>query len=264
VVLERLISIREAIRHPLWMLVIGAVVAAVSVVISFFIFQRSIGLFTSFLITFAMTPFMVNLITFEEAREEQLLKKGTKLNFLQRHRQILLVYSAFFVGVILSLSFTYLLLPETTVEKIFEDQLNEIKLIRGSLLVPDIFERILINNIGVLLISFFFSFLFGAGAIFILSWNASILATAIGLTAKSAGGITGLPIAVLTFFPHGSLEILAYFIGGIAGGLVSASIVKRKSTMFLTMLKDGLLLLAVAAGMLVVAAFIEVTAVALL
>jgi uncharacterized membrane protein SpoIIM required for sporulation len=254
-VLERLISLRSGIKQPIWMFFIGGAVSLVSLFIAYYIFQTSVGMFTSLLITIAMMPFMLNLITYEEEKEE--LESITEMNFLQRHKMTLKVYIAFFAGVILSLSMIYMILPQTFVDKIFADQINQINTIRGSFLFADTFSKILINNIGVLLLSFLFSFLFGAGAVFILAWNASVLATAIGIAAKSYGGIGALPLAILTYFPHGSLEILAYFIGGIAGGLISTVIMRRKSGKFWFIMKDGLQLMIISVVILVIAGLIE-------
>jgi uncharacterized membrane protein SpoIIM required for sporulation len=255
-VLERLISLRSAIKQPMWMFFIGGAVALVSLFIAYYIFQTSVGMFTSLLITIAMMPFMVNLITYEEEKEEQ-ESDITKMNFLQRHKMTLKVYVAFFAGVILSLSVIYMILPQEFVDKIFADQINQINTIRGDILFSDTFSKILMNNIGVLLLSFLFSFLFGAGAVFILAWNASVLSTAIGIAAKSYGGIGALPLAILTYFPHGSLEILAYFIGGIAGGLISTVITRRKSGKFWFIMKDGLQLMVISVVILVIAGLIE-------
>ncbi len=256
-VLERLVSLRDALKNPWWVFVIGGIVSVTCLFISFIIFPQSVGLYTTFLITIAMTPFMVNLISYEEAREEQIIAKGSKLNLLQRHKEILIVYAAFFSGMILSLSIIFLMLPHTIVEKLFSDQVEAIKIIRGNVVFLDNFQKILVNNVGVLFIAFLFSFLFGAGAIFILTWNATILSTAIGLTAKSVGGVTALPFAILFYFPHGSLEILAYFIGAVAGGIVSVAVTKRKTKLLSIVLRDSLMLLVVAVVILIVASSIE-------
>lgn len=256
-VLEKIVSIRAAIRKPEWMFIIGGVVSVVCTFIAFLVFPSSVGLFLVFLITVVMTPFMVNLMSYEEAETEVQIERRIKLNFFQRHEDMLKIYIAFFTGMILSLSILFLILPEKTVEKVFEDQVNEINIVRGSIIFPSTFQKILFNNISVLLLSFFFAFLFGSGAIFILSWNASVLAAAIGLLAKSIGGVKGLPVAVLTFFPHGSLEIIAYFIAGIAGGLASAVVARRRSKWFWVVMKDSSKLMAVAASFLIIAAIIE-------
>jgi len=162
------------------------------------------------------------------------------------------------------MSLIYLILPENVVEKIFSDQIAEINAIRGQIIFFDNFQKIIVNNIGVLFLSFVFSFLFGAGAVFILAWNASVLAAAIGITAKTFGSaVVGLPVAILVFLPHGILEILAYFIGAVAGGLISTVIMRKNSKKFWFVISDGLQLMLVAAVLLVVAAIVESAAIVL-
>ncbi len=256
-VLEKLVTIRQAVKHPLWMFVIGALVSVISLFISFLVFPTSIGLFTSILVTFIMTPFMVNLLTYESFMTELEIKKKIMQNFFQRHWDMLLVYTAFFSGMIVALSLTFIFLPEETVEKLFQDQINEIKLIRGSFLSASTFLKITINNIGVLLLALLFAFIFGSGAIFILSWNASVLSAAIGLTAKSIGGVSGIPVALVTYLPHGIFEIGAYFLAGIAGGILSALVMRRKTELFGVMVKDSIKVIALAVVLLIIGSVIE-------
>src|SRR6058998_2040403 len=109
-VLEELVTVKEALRHPLWMFAIGGIVSILSFLVAFFIFPTSAGTFATFLITIAMTPFMVNLVTYEEAHEEEQIKQHRKMNFLARHKQILEIYSSFFSGIIVILSIAFLLL----------------------------------------------------------------------------------------------------------------------------------------------------------
>jgi len=255
-VLERLESIRDAIRNPWHMIPLGIVISSISLFIAFLMTSESVGMFTSFIITIAMMPFMVNLITYEETREEQMAEK-MRGNIFQRHREILSIYGAFFAGMLIALTLIFLFLPTDIVDKLFGDQIKQIEIIRGHATIFSTYEKIVVTNIGVLLLSFVFSFLFGAGAMFILAWNASVLATVIGITAKDFGGLAGLPIAVATFLPHGTLEILAYFIGGIAGGLVSVAITRKKSKWFGFILKDSFKLLGTAVIILLIAGGIE-------
>ena len=257
-VLERLISSKDAIKQPTWMFVIGGIVSVISLFVAYFVFQTSIGIFTSLLVTVTLTPLVLNLLRYDEEKEEQ-EKDLDKMNFIQRilfHKEILIAYTAFFAGMILVFSIIYLLLPEATSQKIFADQINEINTIRGKFLFTDTLFNIIKNNISVLILSFLFSFVFGAGAIFILSWNASVLSTAIGMIAKPYG-VVGLPIGIGTYAIHGSLEILAYFIAAIAGGLVSAAIMRRQNGKFWIVLKDSLQLIAISAVILVIAGLIE-------
>jgi hypothetical protein len=255
-VLERLVSIKDALKRPWWMFVIGGVISVTCLFISYFVFQGSIGLLSSLLVTIAMTPFMLGLSRYDEAKEEQ-EKNFSEMNFIERHRDIIKIYTSFFAGMILSLSILYMILPEPFSQKLFQDQENEINAIRGKFFSLETFEKIITNNLGVLFLSFLFSFVFGAGAVFILSWNATVLATAIGMSAKNIGGIKALPMATLMFFPHGSLEILAYFIGGIAGGLVSVVITRRHSKNFWFIVKDSTLLMLGSVILLIAAGMIE-------
>lgn len=256
-VLEKIVTIRQAVKHPLWMFVIGAIVSIISLFISFLVFPESVGLFTTVLITFIMTPFMVNLLTHETFVTELDIKKKITQNFFQRHRNMLMVYIAFFSGMIVALSLVFIFLPEETVEKLFNDQITEIKLIRGSFLDIGTFTKITINNIGVLFLSLLFAFIFGSGAIFILAWNASVLAAAIGLTAKSIGGVYGIPVALITYMPHGIFEIGAYFLAGIAGGILSALVMQRKNELFGVMVRDTIKVVVLAVILLLIGSAIE-------
>jgi len=256
-VLERLVNVRMALKQPFWVFILGGFVSTICLAISFFVFQTSVGLLSNFLITFAVMPFMLDFIKYEGSKMEQEAEYLEKMNIFQRHRTVLLVYVAFFAGMLLTQSIIYFMVPETLSQKLFEDQVNQIKIIRGKVTFGGTFESILLNNLGVLFLSFVFSFLFGAGAIFILSWNASVLSAAIGMSAKSIGGFKAIPLAVLSYFPHGSLEILAYFIGGIAGGLVSVAFTKRHMGKFNFIIVDSLELMAGSVALLVAAGLIE-------
>ncbi len=143
------------------------------------------------------------------------------LVFLSFYREIISCFIAVFAGITLVFSLLYLILPPEISSKTFRTQIDEIRAIRGYFWFGGTFQTIFINNVGVLFLSFLFSFIYGSGAIFILAWNASILATAASMLAQSLGGITKLPIALLSYMPHGSLEIVAYFLAAVAGGILS-------------------------------------------
>jgi len=199
---------------------------------------------------------MNRLLRYEEHEDEAMMETHT---FFQRYGDIIFAYVALFSGMIIAMSLSFVILPETFVETVFSDQINEVNLIRGKFDFGNKFVEIFANNSSVLTLSFLFSFLFGSGAIFILAWNASVLSSAIGLIAKSSGGLIALPSAVLMFIPHGSFEIGAYFIGAIAGGLVSAAVTRRKSVKFWHVVRDSMKLLAIAFVFLIIGGIIETT-----
>jgi hypothetical protein len=180
------------------------------------------------------------------------------LIFLSFYREIVILFIAIFSGMTLVFSLIYLLLPPEVAERSFQTQINEIKAIRGYFWFGGTFQTILVNNIGVLFLSFLFSFIYGSGAIFILAWNASILATAASMLAKSLGGAYKLPIALLSYMPHGSLEIVAYFLAAIAGGIASYHLTKGGKIRVI--FEDCLFLLALGIVFILLGAIVEVAA----
>jgi hypothetical protein len=177
------------------------------------------------------------------------------LIFFSFYREVIMSFAAIFVGMVLVFSIIYLILPTEIAEKSFQTQINEIKAIRGYFWFGGTFQTILINNMGVLFLSFIFSFIYGSGAIFILAWNASILATAASMFAKSLGGAYKLPIALLSYMPHGSLEIVAYFLAAIAGGITSYHFMKGKN--FISSLIDSAFLFSLGMVFILLGAIVE-------
>ncbi|MCH8520270.1 MAG: stage II sporulation protein M [Nanoarchaeota archaeon] len=81
----------------------------------------------------------------------------------------------------------------------------------------DLFTIILLNNLIVGLFTFLLSFLVFSGMIFVLVWNASLVAYYLySLQSSQTALITSLLI-----LPHGLLEVGGYVLAGIAGGLLA-------------------------------------------
>ena len=57
------------------------------------------------------------------------------------------------------------------------------------------------NNIYVMIFTLIFSLIFGAGAIFILIWNASVIAAAIGVFTRYSVG--EIPLGIARYMIHG-------------------------------------------------------------
>jgi uncharacterized membrane protein SpoIIM required for sporulation len=256
VVVEKIISVEKATKNIVWVFVASGFISVFCLLIALLTFRSQVGLFTTMLITIVSLPFMYNLLKAQEAKQEELWAKEKSL--FQRHRKIVEIYAAFFSGIILTMSIIYLMLPPEVAESIFREQIREIEAIRSRVIFPSIFQTILLNNLTVLTLSFLLAFLISAGAIFVLAWNATILSTAIGLAAKD---IFRLPHAILMFFPHGSLEFLAYFLAVISGGILSVAITRRKSKRFWFVFQDCILLLLIGVWLIVLAAFVEIFAI---
>ena len=103
------------------------------------------------------------------------------------------------------------------------------------------YSQILFNNIKVLAFCILFAFVYGAGAIFILTWNATVIGTAIGNfirsnigayastvgIAKAGAYFQVVSLGLLRYAIHGIPEITAYFIAGLAGGIISVAVIRN-------------------------------------
>ena len=174
------------------------------------------------------------------------------LIFFSFYREVVISFVAIFAGITLVFSILYISLPREIAEITFKTQIDEIKAIRGYFWFGEKFQTILIHNIGVLFLSFLFSFIYGSGAIFVLAWNASILATAASMVAKSP---YELPVTLLSYMPHGSLEIVAYFLGAIAGGIASFYLIRSNDVK--NLLGDTSFLLSLGILFLLLGAIVE-------
>lgn len=270
-VLESLVGVKFAQKQPHTMLVLGFLYASIGVFLAAWIFPSSPSLPAVFLTTMAAIPTMVRALKIESKEGEKLLKRYI---FIGPHMDIFLLYSCLFVGFLSSFVFWYTILPTESSLKLFSAQIETIRAINGAAIFGEYFNAIFYNNIKVLMFCILFSFLYGAGAVFILCWNASVIATAIGNLlrneiSKLAGvvgmeSITGYFMAVNISFAryllHGFPEVFAYLLGGIAGGIISAAVVRHniKSREFLSVVVDSIDLIIIAFSLLILGAFIEV------
>ena len=108
-------------------------------------------------------------------------------------------------------------------------------------------------------------------ALFILIWNASVIATAVGTLIKNklaeTASIAGLSLfslyfgtttfSFLKYMLHGILEITAYFIVALAGGILSMALIK-KDLSYDSIMTDVLDLVLISIGFLLVGGIVEV------
>jgi len=261
------------LKKKLWQVFLtGFFYSLVGLMLAYFVFKEVSGILMVFLIVFATIPMVYITIK----REEELdLKYDNEWKLLKEHTKLLVFLMILFFGITAALTLAYIFLPQQVVDTIFSLQKNAIvnvnSNVQGKITQFTLFTRIFINNVKVLFFCLVFSFLYGTGAMFILTWNASVIATAMGNLIKSklaeATSLIGLPsisayfsITTFSFFrymTHGIFEIAAYFIGGLAGGIVSIALIKH-NLQENRVLIDSLDLVLISVGFLIVAALIEV------
>ena len=266
-VLESLFPDKKIRSKPLDMFALSFVVTLVSIFLAYSVFPKYSGIIAPLLTAVAMAPLIYRIFGQEEEEIKQVVHKRLVRGFLQRHDDTIALFSLFFVGSFLANFLVAAFLPETFVKTSFEPQLNDIaavqslsKSISGQFLGNDLMSLIAVNNLKVMVFSFLLSFLFATGATFILSWNASILA--IYLASFWRQGLIDQLVATTTgIFPHAVIEITAYFLAGIGGGILSAGMVREHffTPEFKLVLRDSLMLMGMAVVFVVVGAYVEVS-----
>jgi uncharacterized membrane protein SpoIIM required for sporulation len=290
-VLENIISPENAENRPVLLMFLGFLYTTLAIFLSYYVFESNSTIFMVFLTTIVAAPLMYNLMKMEEEKDLTDLEEKA---LLKEHSKALKALMFLFIGATLCFAFWYVVLPGDMVSTLFYSQESTINRINSrvvagvssdasSVAAPitgavtssaDIFGKIFLNNIQVLLFCILFSFIYGAGALFILIWNASIVGTAMGmfirgsielLSSTACGPNIGttfcaVSLSIFRYAIHGIPEILAYFIAALAGGIISIAVINQEfnSRKFEHILVDSADLLMLAIGVLFLAAILEV------
>ncbi len=279
--LEMLINPMKAERRPWELFFVGAFYASLSILLVNWIFAQDAVLsrysgilVVTFTVMFSM-PFVYYTIRLEEKKSVQLAGRGM-LSLLKEHERAIFAFMWLFIGFVIALSFWYAMLSST---QSFRAQIETYCLINRpaafdscvkqygvkdvTTTVPFLTNKerlflIFTNNIYVLLFTLVFSLIFGAGVIFILAWNASVIAAGVGIFTNSS--LASLPLGLFRFMIHGIPEIASYFIVALAGGMVSVAIIKHETgtEKFWQVLHDSINLIILAVIILFLAALMEV------
>lgn len=277
--LEMLINPKKAERQPWELFIVGAFYASLSMLLVHWIFaedpvlSRYSGiLIVTFTVMFSM-PFVYYTIRYEE---KKVSTKVGMLRLLEEHRRAIYAFLFLFVGFVVAFSFWYIMLssseyfraqietycsinrPSSIEECAKQYGLKDYSYTTGAATSNERLFLIFANNMYVLVFTLVFSLIFGAGVIFILAWNASVIAAAIGIFTKSE--LLSLPLGLARYLIHGIPEIASYFIVALAGGMVSIAVIKHETgtEKFWEVLQDSINLIIVAVVILFIAALIEV------
>lgn len=262
-VLESLFPAKKILNKPLDMLLLSLIISFFCIFAAYQIFPAYTGIIAPLLITITMTPLVYRIFIYEEEIEREEAEHKISETFFERHGETILLFTLFFIGNFIAVFLITIFLPERFVFEAFSQQFDTIKSITSftgyTLTTPSILQTIVFNNLKVMLFSFLLSFLFGTGALFILSWNASVLSLYLATFIRKGFYIEFINKAA-GITPHAPVEILAYFLAGIAGGILSVGIIREKikSKEFFLVLKDSILMLILAVFSVVFGAFIEV------
>lgn len=222
--------------------------------------------FTSLL----LLPELYKIFSIEERQEAR--EASVSLGALWRDDiDVIKIYIFLFLGILLVYSLGTILLPSFQTNLLFREQL-EIRLGQGfagsataGLFSPALFIDLLSNNFLVLMACFILALLTGDGAIFLITWNASVWGTLFGFTAKNAAIFSGQHVVVVFLlvmvivFWHMIIEAISYFLAAIAGSVISKDVLLERfaSHRFFEVFGMNLYLLLFAFIFLVAGALIE-------
>jgi len=275
--LESLLSAKKAEKKPWEMFFVGLVYVSVAVLFCLWIFQGYGGFVLVSLTMLASTILIYNIIKLEELKDKKIANEWL---LLKEHSKALSFFMFLFLGFVVAFSLWYVFLPGDTASVLFKEQITTINKINTPPEVASVIDlyatvgKIFWNNFRVLGLSLIFSLFYGMGAIFILTWNASVIGAAIGnfirnslSTYANTLGFNSmsaylhvLSIGLLRYLTHGVIEISAYFLAGLAGGIISVAVVRHDfmSKKFKHIISDATDLVIISIAILFLAALVEV------
>lgn len=276
-VLESLINPLKAEKSPWELFFIGFVYTTVAIFLSIWVFKNQSGLVSVFFVVMAALPLFYHTMILEESKDLKIFKEW---RLLREHSKALWFFIFFFLGCTVAYTIWYSVFSDNVTMEVFRIQTDTIAEINSNVVAVTglsfansfkVFLSIFANNVSVMVFSMFFSFVYGAGALFILSWNASVIGVAFGSFIKfqvlhlssSATSFVYFKAACLSLFRyliHGIPEISAYFIAGLAGGIFSVAIIQRNfgAKNIERVILDCAVLMLVAFAVVFVAGIIEV------
>ncbi len=265
-VIESLVNPFKAERNPWEMFFVGLFYSSVAILLSVWVFKPHASLVMVFLTVTACVPIMYGTMKLEEKKD---LEIESEKILIKEHGKALSFFIFLFLGITISFTLWYIFLPADITQSVFSIQTKTITDINTQITGQSInqlalFSKIFLNNLKVLIFCLIFAFIYGFGAIFILTWNASVIGTAIGNFVRSNVTSVGhyfeiTSLGLLRYMIHGIPEILAYFMGGLAAGIVSVAVIRHdfKSDKFRHVLLDSADLLLLSLATLLIAALIE-------
>lgn len=276
--LESMINPARLEKGPLKMLFIGLLYASLSILLVEWFFSGDAVLYNysgiivvTFCVMFSI-PFMFYIIKIEEEEDEEV---SGFFGVWKAHSDAIYAFMWLFFGFIIAFSFWYIILQD---QNLFNAQIETYCMINAPGTIEDCVQKynfgsasptgaatkearflsIISNNIYVMIFTLIFSLIFGAGAIFILAWNASVIATAIGVFTQY--NVNEIPIGLARYMIHGFPEIAAYFVTALAGGIFGVDIMRNgfANLKSLRVVENVFILLSIAILLIVFAGVVEI------
>lgn len=238
-------------KKPAFAAIAAAFFVLIGFIAAFFVFSASMSIAMVAFGSLLLLPFIIKIL---EPNTDYEPPRGKPLNvshILKEHNLLIVFYVFLFFGMALEYTLLFAVLPPTLSDAAFSNQMAMIGP-AGQFSMPDAFVSILGNNFMILVIAFALSVFFGAGSIFVLNYNASIAGVLYGSAFRTLiWGTPPVAANLLLFLPHTILEILAYLLAAVGGGILVRGINREN-------VRDSSVLFVISLVILIVAAVIEV------
>ncbi len=262
-------------RKGIYAFLLGVGYSIIGVLIASILFPGDPALVAVAFTSMLLLPELYKIFSIEE-RQESLEQRVSLRSLWRDDIEVIRIYIFLFLGIMLVYSIGTILLPELQANNLFREQL-EIRFgqgfagsatagsATGEIFSSGLFFVLLTNNFLVLMACFILALLAGDGAIFLISWNASVWGTIFGLTAKNAALFSGqhplyfFGLIMAIVFPHMIIEAISYFLAAISGSVISKDVLLEQfaSERFFEVFGFNLYLLLFALLFLLLGAIIE-------
>jgi uncharacterized membrane protein SpoIIM required for sporulation len=252
-------------KNPFHVFGLGFFYASFGLFLALALFYDNVSLVMVFLTALASFHFMYVSINNEEDYDIRIANEN---KLLKRHIHLIVLFLLLFFGFFSAYTFWSIALPAETSNHLFDTQSDAIlsvnQVVKAKALSAEHFFPIFTHNIKVLFFFFAFSFLFGAGAIYLLVYNASVGGIFIGSFIQSQlsnfSGFSAVVLGLARYLPHATLEFGGYLFGALAGGIISVALIKRHHATpeFTRILLDASWLIGIAVVTLFFAGIVEV------
>ncbi|VVB81891.1 Stage II sporulation protein M [uncultured archaeon] len=256
-VLEQFLDRRIVLRHFSFVFILSAVYVFVAYAVQQFVFPDQ-SLATTLLLTILLLPSLHHVIVVEEKIES----RGSS-HFLRRHKTILKCYLGAFLGVLVGFLVLGFVNPDTLhyqVVQLEQDHLHQdiVASFAGQEYVPGITKVVSLfsHNIEYLLIGFVLSIFYGAGAIFLIVYNASFFAAfVVEIFSRWAS-----PLLAGVSLTHMLPESAGFILTAMAGASLSRALIHEKlaGDAFRNVLRNDVKLLVLGILLVFFAAILEV------
>ncbi|OVE74810.1 hypothetical protein BVX95_01060 [archaeon D22] len=264
--LENLYSQNILQKNFYYAFVLGFAYAIIGIGIAVLLFPNDPALVSVAFTALMFYPTLRKFLRKGEIQEAEKIEPSGGI-FFKDKSGIFKVYSYYFIGVLLSFSFLAILMPSLAANHLFNDQISILygHVTGNAIFTVPLFEIIFFNNLTVMILCFVSALLIGDGAVFLLTWNASVWGTIFGTLAKTASHASNKDpiiyflLIFLIVFTHLIIEAFSYMVAATSGSILSQGFIgeKIRSKTFFNIFVNAFILIILAFIILFIGAVVE-------